>query len=108
MKIFESVRNNYAILGVTTAQSAQKHVFNAKIEMALVLIGVFTFFHVMHIFFVASNIKERMESATTTSGSVIISMCIITIIFKMRTVFECINGFEDLIAMSECVIFNEI
>lgn len=101
MKIFETVRNNFAILGVTSAQSAQANVHNAKVTMALVLIGVFTFFHVMHIFLVASNIKERMESATTTSGSVLISLCITTIIFKMRTVFECIHGFEDLIAMSE-------
>lgn len=101
MKIFEAVRKNYATLGISSVQSIRKHPFNKKIAMAFILIAVNTFCHIMHIFFVASNLKERMESATTTSGSLIITICIVTIILKMRTVFECIGSFEDIIAMSE-------
>ena len=92
---------NFAILGISSAQSIQKYPFNTKIIHAFLLIGLTTFLHVMHIICVARNLKERMESATTTSGSLIISICFITVIFKMRTVFECINSFEEVIAMSE-------
>lgn len=102
MKIFEKVRENFAFLGIDSAQSIQKHPFNTKITMAFILIITTTFLHIMHIFHVASNLKERMQSATTTSGSLLISICFITIIFKMRTLFDCIKGFEGVIAMSEC------
>lgn len=105
MKIFETARENFAVLGIDAAQSFQKHPFNTKITMAFVLIGLTTFLHVMHIFYAAGNLKERMQSATTTSGSLLISICIITIIFKMRTLFDCIKGFEDVIAMSEWTWF---
>ena len=101
MKIFEIVRRNYEILGITSAQSLQKYRLNIRINMALLLIGFITFLHTMQIIFVASTLTERMESATTTSGSVIISICFITIIFKMRTLFECIDFFEDMIAKSK-------
>lgn len=69
--------------------------------MALSLIGLATTFHIMHIVFVASNLEERMESATTTSGSLIITICFLTIVFKMKTIFDCISCFENMIAMSE-------
>lgn len=69
--------------------------------MAFVLIGTATFFHIMHIFFVASNLKEQMQSATTTSGSLIITICFLTVVFKNRTVFDCIHSFESIIAKSK-------
>lgn len=101
MKLFETVLKNYAILGISLDQSIQKYPFNIKILMTFTVLCLTIFLHVMHIIYVASNIKERMESITTTSGSLIISIFFVTIVFKMRTVFNCINSFEDIIAMSE-------
>lgn len=103
MKLFETVLNNFAIVGMTPS----KHRFNTKIAMAFVLIGTATLFHILHIFFVASNLKERTQSSTTTSGSLVITICFLTVIFKMRAVFNCIRDFEDIIAMSES-IYSEL
>lgn len=108
MKIFETVLTNFVILGISSDQSIRKHPFNTKILMIFVVLGLTTFLHVMHVIYVASSIKERMESITATSGSLIISICFFTIVFKMRTVFDCINSFEDIIAMSEWTISSKI
>lgn len=97
MKICESIRKNYAILGITHMQSIQSNPFNKRISMAFIAIAAATFLHLMHVFRVASNLGERMESVTTTAGSAIISMVVV----KMRTVCECISGFEDVIAQRE-------
>lgn len=99
MKIFEIVRKNYAYLGITSTQSIQSHRFNQQITAALIIIGIATFLHVMHIIHVANNLKEYIESVTTTCGSSIISISFLTIVFKMETVFDCITSFESLVSM---------
>lgn len=101
MKIFESARANYAFMGISSMQSIQPNRFNTKITVSFIAIGAATTFHLMHIIVVASNLREYMESATTTSGSVIISISYTTVVFKMRTVFESMNGFEEMIVTSE-------
>lgn len=108
MKLFNTFKANYAILGITAYQSLQPYPFNIKILMTFLMFSLSTTSHLVYTFYVANTFTEYTECITTTSGSFIISLCFATMVFKMTTLFEFIAKIEELVTMSRSTFIRFI
>lgn len=101
MLIFQNTKNNYAILGISLQQSFQQNPFNGKIFISFVLLGCSIASHFLYLFYVASSLKEYIECITTTFAIFVISVCFMTMVFNMSTLFKTIDDIENVIEESE-------
>lgn len=105
MKIFQTVRKHYAILGIicSSNQSLQKYPFTKRVFFGLLSVGCLTISQFMYIFFVANSFMEYMDAICATSVTILIFVCIATIVYKRVLLFEHYDKIEKLIDTSKMI-----
>lgn len=103
IKIFRTVREHYAIVGIspTTLNPSQRFPFNNKVLLgfsSFVCTTVSQFVYILH---VARSFMEYMECVCSLSGTIIIFDCFMAIVFRKTTLFETIDDIEELIDFSK-------
>lgn len=105
MKIFRTVRKQYAILGIRSSnQSIRNYSFNKRILFGFLLFAYLILSHFVYFFHVANGFMDCMECICSLSASIIMFVCLAAIVFRKNTLFECIHNMEKLIDTSEAVL----
>lgn len=101
MIVFESVQKHYATLGITSShQWTQKFPLSPRVLLGFLLFAYLIVSQLVYIFFVADDFMEYVECVTATSGSSIIFVCFMAIVFRKETMFKCIAIIEKFIDTS--------
>lgn len=109
MKIFQTVRKKYAMAGISASQQwTQKYAFNNKELFGFLIFGFVIVSQLVYIFFVANDLMEYMECASTGSGTIIMFACFAGIVFRRTALFETIDNIEKLIDTSKTNLNSKI
>lgn len=101
MKIFQKLRIQYAILGVSAShQLTQQSPINKRILFVLVLFVCFVLSQFVYLR-AANNFMDFMDCISTMSGGIIMFVCFVAIVCRKATLFESIKSIEKLIGISE-------
>lgn len=102
MKVFQTLRRQYAILGISSPNpSPQQCPFNERVFFGVFLFGCFIGSQFMYIAYVASSFMDDMQCICSLSGTIIIFVCFLAIVFRKTTLFESIENIEKLIETSK-------
>lgn len=103
MKIFQTVRRQYAILGIirTSNQSIQKYPFTKTVFFGLSSVGCLIISQFMYIFYEANGFMDYINAICATSVTIIIFVCIAAIAFKRTVLFEHYDKIETLLDTSK-------
>lgn len=100
MKIFTKVRNSYAILGISSSNRTSSTSLLLVLFIFLLYGCNFVSLYV-YIFYVATDFMELIECAGWSSGSAIIFVCFVAIVFRKTQLFKAINDMEKIFETSE-------
>lgn len=104
MIIFRTVRNKYAMVGISSSnQWTQKYSFNKRVCFGFLLFGCVAVSQLVYVFYVANGLMEYMECISTGSGTIIMFVCFAAIVFRKTKLFESIDEFEKLIDTSDSI-----
>lgn len=107
MAIFEIIQNRYAILGISSSHHlSQNCPLSKRVLYVFLILGCVIVLHFVHIFRVADEFMEYVESICTTSGSIIVFVCLAIITRKNTTFIEIFNSVESiLIDTSKSILY---
>lgn len=101
MKIFQTIENNFALMGITADQSTHKYPFNARNLLVLLTLLTTLFSDVMYLIYDTNDFKEYTISVFSAS-TMTVAICIFCIIlFRMRRIFDYLNHIEGIINNSK-------
>lgn len=95
MKLFRIIQKNFAILGITSAQSIQKHPFNRQIVLLYSIYGSTWISSVLFLFQKANTFEEYTNNIYITSAAAIVMFSFTIIVFKMSKLFEFVNNLGE-------------
>lgn len=103
MKIFQTVREKYEIVGISSPlnETNRKFPFNERTLLGFPTFVWATVAQFVYIFHVADGFLECMEGICTTSAGIIMFVSFATIVHRKSTLFECIRNIETLIDTSK-------
>lgn len=102
MKVFQTVRRQYAALGIRpNIQLNQRDSSRKRVLFGFLLIGCLLTSQSLYTFLVADGFMELVESVCSTSGTIIVFICFAAIVFKKNLLFANIDNIEQLIDGSE-------
>lgn len=102
MKLFKSIRQNFALLGIDLDQSHQKHrFFSGKI---LIVYSCYWLNIISYCVFLrreAHNFSEYMEVIFRIFLPIVITTCFTVIVFKVENLFELFESCERIVNKSK-------
>lgn len=101
MEIFQSIQNNFAILGIGRNQLTRKHNTNVKNVLSLFLHTFFTIANFLYLARMANNLREYADGIFTTSAVLVCGASMLIIVWTMPNWFELIDNLEKIINSSE-------
>lgn len=101
MKIFQSIRKSFEILGLNPPNSIKRHSYNARNLITIFVLSVLTIGTNMFLLFYAKTFKELTDSFYTACSSALTVLSFVNMIPKMRKVYELLENFEKLISKSK-------
>lgn len=105
MKIFQSIQDNFALLGINSCQSSQKHPFNVNILATVIWCVFSTASYVLWFIYEADSFGDYMNSALYTFESLICIAGLSALIWKIDQWFQFIEILEITINKSELSIY---
>lgn len=105
MKIFQTVRKQYAIVGISSSPRLAKYnSFSNKISFVnfcFLLYGCLITSQFVYIFGVANGFMDYIVCVSSTSSSIILLVCFAAIVFRKTILFDCMDNMEQLINTSK-------
>lgn len=102
MKIFQTVRKQYVIVGINLSnQWTQKYPFSKRVLFGFLLFGYLILSQFVYSFHVADGFMEYVECVSSTSAGILVFVCFAAIDFRKTTLFEIIDNIEKLVDTSE-------
>lgn len=103
IKIFRTVREHYAIVGISpTILLPNQHLpFDERVLLGFLSFVCTTVSQVVYLLHIASHFMEYVECACSLSGTIIIFVCFMSIVFRKTTLFDSIDDIEKLIDSSK-------
>lgn len=101
MKLFQSVQENFAVIGVTSDQSMQSNAFNNRILAAVSTYTLNVALYIVFLFHDASTFGEYTYNIYSNSATILILICYIIVVFKMNKCFALIDRCATVVAKSE-------
>lgn len=102
MKIFQTVRKQYAVLGVSSSNQP----FNGKVLISLLYLGFIISLQIVYTFQVANGLMEYVDCISSIFSIIVLFISLATIASKKTLLFESIDKIEKLINVwnkNECV-----
>lgn len=101
MKIFQSIQQHFAILGITINQSRERSSINFKHLFIFFALNTSLTTQIVGIISIADNFEEYTVCIYGAYTLVMIEMEYAIHIWKMKQIFKFIENFEHLIESSE-------
>lgn len=102
MKVFQTVRRNYSILGISPTNQSDRskcpinsRIFLISFSFGCSVISQMWFIHL------ANSFAECMECIGSLSAGIIVFVSFAAIVFRKTELFECFDRVEELIRSSE-------
>lgn len=106
MKLFQVVLKKFAILGIHPShQSNQRLSLNKKELFGFLSIGSLIFSQTMYGFYEANGFMEYMDCICATSATMLVFVCLATMVIRKTKLFEMLDYMERVIEASKA-IFN--
>lgn len=107
IKIFETVRRNYAMLGISPSQQSTKiYPFNGRVLFGFLLFGCTIISQLAYTIQVASGFMGYMNCICAASGTTVMFIGFATIVLNMNLLFKSIDEIEKLMHDGESVSFE--
>lgn len=97
MNILRRAQRNISNLGIDSQQAIQKHPFNCRNVLALLVLSLSTVACGMHFFRLANTFIEHTYSIYTFSSMFLSTAILLIILSKMRLYFEILAAMEKAI-----------
>lgn len=104
LKVIQSVKNDYSILGLNFNQSFQTHSFNKQNLKSFFALGLAITSNCVYFFHLAKTIDEFILSIFTTTSIVVVTIVYAVLFWKMKPIHELCDAIETLINESELQI----
>lgn len=101
MKIFRSIQENFAILGVNPNQLTKKNNINVKNLISLFFHGFIIIAYLLYLARIANSFREYTDGIFATSAVLVCGASMIIIVWKMPKLFKLIDKLENVINCSE-------
>lgn len=101
MKIFQSIEDNLAILGISSYQSIQVQPFNTRNVTTLLVFGLSVISNCVFLFHVADSFMEYTKCVYVVSTLITSFICFAHLVLKMPKLFEFIKNFEQIVEESK-------
>lgn len=102
LKLFELPQEHFAIAGITSALASQPYPFNAAVLSGFLLLALSIYMTSVFLIYDAETFAEYTQSVYTDTLLTLIIFALLILILKVKSLFEFINGCEDLASTSEC------
>lgn len=99
MKLFQFVREKFAVLGIIPNQQQQQQSFNGRIRMVFVCYWGVNISNVLILLFRAKTFNEYTNSTFVTAATTTVAVCYTIVILNMTKWFEFIEFAEEI---TEC------
>lgn len=101
MRIFQSIRNYFALAGLNPNQTGCKHPFNIKSVAVCFAFGVGILFNIMSILYEASDFAQYTQTLCSLSTGVFSLFYCLTMMQRRRKIFEFIQSIANIINKRE-------
>lgn len=106
LKIFQLIKRNFAILGISSNSLNKKYLLNKNVLTASLFYGLNFTLNAIFLFCKANNFQEYTDSIYVTTAVLTIFVCYVITIFKVTNIFEFIEHCETIVDESEFYIFR--
>lgn len=104
MNAFDTIRYNFAIIGISPNQSGQMHLFNPRNCVALVLIAINLILNVGFLIHDADSFQKYVSSAYTCSTLLACIIAFEIVIWKTTKIFIFLDRVEEIIENRKLVM----
>lgn len=106
MKIFETIRNYFAIVGITSQQSIQSHPFNRRNSLCLFVFGMGISLTFAYQFRRIESFQEFTDCFYEISTISVCGIGFASFIWEMVELFEFIDRLDDFVNKSKLEILS--
>lgn len=104
MNFFQSIRRYFAVIGVNSAHSMQRHAFvNIRSLTVFILFSIAIGSNCLYLLYVANRFEEYADCVFATCGTIMIAIGSATGIIKMESLFQLITSIETIIQKRKIV-----
>lgn len=104
MKIFQSLRKQFGILGITPSnQLNQKYPLNKRILFGFFILNCSVISELVYTLCVANGFLECVDSICDAFGSIVAVICFAAMALRKSTIFKVIENIENLIDTSKTI-----
>lgn len=103
MELFKSIREHFAIVGISSFHAHQKHLLNAKNVTVTIILGLTFIVKSMYLVHLAETFFEFTAGFYVVSAIVAVTLGFEVFIWKMPSVFQLIDKFEEAINGSKSI-----
>lgn len=96
MRLFQSVQSFFAIVGITSYQSMQKHPFNHKILATFFSYSLTMTSYNVYLFHVATTFWEYNDNIYMNSATMLVVIGFTIVVFNIKKLFEFIDSCEAI------------
>lgn len=97
MKLFQSIQNSFAHMGINSDQSIQSHSFNIKNVISILLHITSVISTILYLLKVADSFGDYTNAAFSISGVTVSGLGAVNVIWTMKKWFNVMNDFEKII-----------
>lgn len=108
MKLFQSIRNSFALMGINSYQSNQLHPFNKRNVLSILLHFTSVTLTILYLLKVANTFEEYTNAAFSISGVTIAALGAVNVILTMDEWFKVMNNFENIVNKRELKFYIQI
>lgn len=105
LEAFKTIRKNFFMAGISPKLATQSYPLNGKIVMTFLLLGLAFTFICVFIFNYAETFSEYTQSTYFATAVFLYIFALSVVILKVEKLFKLIDCCDDVLNMSECVMF---
>lgn len=101
MKIFNSIKNCFIVLGFDSPQSTRQDLLKTKTILSMLLIGIDVILSSLFVYYEASDFEEYADSIYQLSSLILTFFVSATLLWQMPTHYKFITALEKTIEKSK-------
>lgn len=105
IKFFQTLQENFAIVGIRSNQSIQKSPFNRRNSVALFMHSILVVLSLLYVLYDAHSFQEYTNGLYSVLAFIVSVICFIIIIWTTDKWFEFIEFLENTVNKSELNFF---
>lgn len=101
MKLFQTIQNKFAILGISSHQSTQEQPFNQRIILVYLIYGCSCILSNVYLFRKAQTVEEYTNCIYIATATTMLTLFFSIVVYKMPKLFKYIENVENIVERGE-------